>query len=912
MRRLIGHESDVQDLGWSWDSSVLVSVGLDSKIVVWSGYTFEKLKTLSHHQSHIKGITFDPANKYFATASDDRSIKIFRFQSPPPNATAHDQVNNFVLEATIQTPFANSPLSSYFRRCSWSPDGGHIAAANSVNGPVASVAIVNRGTWDSEINLIGHELPVEVCAFSPRMFYTEPYTGQSHDANGMPLRSVTVIACAGQDKTLSIWNTTHSRPFVVTQELTLKTITDLAWHPDGETVFVSSLDGSIMAAKFETGELGYPAAVSKNEEALSKFGAGRKAGIVEGTDALMLEESSKAGELKGVQGRMGELMGDGASHAAPLTNGTTPQTNGTSAFPATTTNGMNATPTSAPPQQAAQDVRVNKLKQRVTIGPDGKKRIAPLLVSSSAGLAESSLPQSQLVQGAAQGMRSDAPHNVLDLSKPYDGFPKGGLAALLVGNKRKFADIDGDHDRRIERRMADGVRDGGAPIVMNGTDGLIPPSMVVPKPTEIDIPGALRPAIVSPALTVSQVRLAIPMVRSVILRTVDGSEPPKTAGPEAPINDDTTILEARNASGPSRTGRPHDRDPTRITCTKSGQSLWQDYLPKAVLLLTGNSNFWAAACEDGSMHVWTPAGRRLLNPLILEAQPVIIDCRGWWLLAISAIGMCHVWNIKTLSAPHPPISVAPILDIALHAQGPHLTPSPGIVFARLNTQGRIVVAMSNGDGYTYSPTMFVWQRLSEPWWAVGSQYWNTTDSSVTNVSSSNKDKPPEEDDQVALENVSAGVVPLLERNTTSQTLLRGRAYFLQRLIKALLVAEGFEGFEASVSVAHLENRVAAAMTLSAREEFRVYLLMYAKRLGAEGLKSKIEELLRSLLGDIFTEAGDKLSVEDAAGKGWHTPENEICGWKREDLLKEVVLLLGKISLLLREFVQLLTLRRQTP
>jgi len=324
----------------------------------------------------------------------------------------------------------------------------------------------------------------------------------------------------------------------------------LAWHPDGETVFVASLDGSIMAAKFEIGELGYPAAVSKNEEALSKFGAGRKAGIVEGTDALMLEESSKAGELKGVQGRMGELMGDGASHAAPLTNGTTPYTNGASTFSTTATNGTNAPPTPAPSQQAAQDVRINKLKQRVTIGPDGKKRIAPLLVSSSAGLAESSLPQSQLVQGAAQGMRSDVPHNVLDLSKPYDGFPKGGLAALLVGNKRKFADIDGDHDRRIERRMADSVRDGGAPIVMNGTDGLIPPSMAVPKSTEIDIPGALRPAIVSPALTVSQVRLAVPIVRSVILRTVDGSEPPKTTGSEAPTNDDTTILEARNASGP--------------------------------------------------------------------------------------------------------------------------------------------------------------------------------------------------------------------------------------------------------------------------------------------------------------------------------------------------------------------------
>jgi len=568
---LIGHDNDVQDLGWSFDSSILVSVGLDSKVVVWSGHTFEKLKTLSQHQSHVKGITFDPANKYFATASDDRTIKIFRFTSPPPNATAHDQVNNFMLETTIVSPFASSPLTTYFRRCSWSPDGNHIAAANAVNGPVSSVAIINRGSWDSDINLIGHEGPVEVCAFSPRMFYREPLTAAHMDANGHSmLPSVTVIACAGQDKTLSVWNTSYARPFVITQELCAKPITDLAWKPDGETLFMSSLDGGIMAAVFEPGELGFAAPIQENEKALTKYGAGRKAGVVEGTDALRLEELSKADEQKAVQGRMGELMGDGALQPTPVTNGSTvtPRTNGVSASTAVNgsaqTNGQ-ATPP-APPQPPPQDPKITQLKQRVEI-VNGKKRLKPLLISSSGG--ESSLPQTQLMAGMG-GSRpgADAPHSILDLSKPYDGLPKGGLASLLIGNKRKYAEIEGDEERRTEKRLGTLATNGAAPVVLNGVDGLIPPHKGA-RP-EIEIPEALRPAIINPALTVSQVRLAVPVLRSLIVRSMDGSEPPKApaSGPEA---EDTIMLEARNATGPSRTGRAQDRDPSQTSSSPDWQ-----------------------------------------------------------------------------------------------------------------------------------------------------------------------------------------------------------------------------------------------------------------------------------------------------------------------------------------------------
>lgn len=726
--------------------------------------------------------------------------------------------------------------------------------------------------------------------------------------------AVTVIACAGQDKALSVWNTSSPRPFVVSQEIAAKSISDLAWSPDGETIYMTSLDGTIVTCMFDPGELGYPVPLTNNDKSLAKYGAGRRVGIVEGTDALKLEENSKAGEIKGAQGRMGELMGDATQSA--LTNGDSAKptthalTNGT-ATPINGVNGDSQTIETTPAQPPDPHIaKIDKLKQRVTITKDGKKRIQPLLVSSASGVGESSLPKPQLMSTVVQRGGDDAPKGAtLDLSKPFDGLPRGGLASLLLGNKRKFADVDGDEDQRGQKRIAAVQQTGATPIVINSTNGLVHPGSAA-KTTTAEISEALRPAIINPSLTVSQIRLAVPLVRSVILRPMDvnvamSGENGQFA--EGASDDASTVFEARNSSGPARTGRAQDREPTRLNVSRRGQAIWQDYLPRAVLLVTGNQNFWAAACEDGSLYVWTPAGRRMINAMILEAQPVILDCKGWWLLAVTAVGICYVWDIRSLSAPHPPVSLAPVLDAASAAQQAHLTTAPAVMFARLNSQGRIVVGMSNGDGFSYSPSMYTWQRLSEPWWAVGSQYWNTADTSISAVQSAQSSKNNTDDDDLKPENISAGIIPHLERNTTTQALLRGRSYFLQRLVKTLLVAEGFEGFESAVSIAHLENRVAAAMTLGAKEEFRVYLMMYAKRIGAEGMKGKVEELLRGLMGNIFEdedgedEIGDDNQDSDRKtsrrrrGEGWMAEGDEMVGWKREDLLKEVVLILGKHS-----------------
>jgi protein HIRA/HIR1 len=897
-KRLIGHENDVQDLGWSYDSSILVSVGLDSKIVVWSGHTFEKLKSLSVHQSHVKGITFDPANKYFATASDDRTIKLFRFTSPSPSATSYDSINNFTLEHTIVAPFSSSPLTTYFRRCSWSPDGNHIAAANAVNGRVSSVAIITRGLWDSDINLIGHEGPTEVCTFCPRLFSKHEISPETTDNSGYSTQAlVTVIACAGQDKTLSIWNTSSSRPLVVCQDLAGKSISDLAWTPDGLTLFASSLDGSIVALNFERGELGFIAPWSENDKALQKFGVGRRGiGVVEDVNALRLEEISKAGELRGAEGRMGALMGDaGSSVPVPTLNGTANSTALVKVDSASAvTNGGPAQGSPAPAVDP-DSAKIEAMKQRVTITKEGKKRVAPLLVSSS-GTGLSSLPQSQLMAASSSNAQNEAPQSILDLSKPYDGLPRGGLAAMLLGNKRARVAIEGEEEEElVSKRPNLGSMNGPVPIMINGVNGIEPAIPIPPANGIVPTPEFLRPAVINPSMAVSQVRLAVPKIRTHILRSLDrGTLPPAISGnatngaDESAKTSEDVILEAQNP-GPNQVVK----DPARISATKRGVTLWQDFLPRAVILVTGNKNFWAAACEDGGIYTWTPGGRRILNALVLESQPVIIECRGWWLLCITAVGLCHVWNLKTLSSPHPPVSLAPILEIAMHSLGTHTTSAPGVTSAHLNSTGHIIVTLSNGDGYSYSPTMYVWQRLSEAWWAVGSQYWNSNDSSISSLQSTGVGPDLRRNGEVDSSNVSAGVIPYLERHTTNEVLLKGRAYHLQRLIKTLLAKEGFESFESGVSIAHLENRVAAALQLGAREEFRIYLYMYAKRLGAEGLKNKVEELLRSIIGGVLQEKKEGVQVDK--GEGWLSEDDQLCGWDRKELLKGVVLILGKIS-----------------
>ena len=124
---------------------------------------------------------------------------------------------------------------------SWSPDGAHITASNAMNnnGFVFTAAVITRGSWTSDISLVGHENTVEVAVsvgssaftrflqrvqcYNPHIFLRDP---------SMPVVTAnicSVVALGADDCSVSVWQTKSARPLIVAKEVFERQIMDLSW-----------------------------------------------------------------------------------------------------------------------------------------------------------------------------------------------------------------------------------------------------------------------------------------------------------------------------------------------------------------------------------------------------------------------------------------------------------------------------------------------------------------------------------------------------------------------------------------------------------------------------------------------------------------------------------------------------------
>ncbi|AFZ02279.1 WD40 repeat domain-containing protein [Calothrix sp. PCC 6303] len=206
---LIGHSDAVNGVAWSADGKTLASASGDKTIKIWDATTIKPLKTLTGHSDRVRGVVWNADGKTLASASSDTTIKLW------------DATTGKLLKTL-------TGHSSAVNGVAWSADGKTLASASSDT----TIKLWDETTGKPLKTLTGHSDGVISVAWS---------------ADGKTLAS------ASLDNTIKLWDATMGKP--------LKTLAGhsdavygVAWSADGKTLASASWDNTIKLWDATTGK----------------------------------------------------------------------------------------------------------------------------------------------------------------------------------------------------------------------------------------------------------------------------------------------------------------------------------------------------------------------------------------------------------------------------------------------------------------------------------------------------------------------------------------------------------------------------------------------------------------------------------------------------------------------------------
>ena len=198
-----GHQRQIITLSVAKDSTLMVSGGKDSTIVLWDFVNARVLKRLSYHDGIITSVHISNDHRYIVSGGTDRKVFIYDIQS----------------DRLIQ---GFSDHSDDINCVRFSCDGNWIASA----GCDKIVNIYSTAELRLAASLKGHKGWVRDIAFS-------------HD-------STRLISC-GDDSRLIIWRFTESSGIFPEQSIKLSRswLLSTDTHPDGKTYTTGDINGVI-------------------------------------------------------------------------------------------------------------------------------------------------------------------------------------------------------------------------------------------------------------------------------------------------------------------------------------------------------------------------------------------------------------------------------------------------------------------------------------------------------------------------------------------------------------------------------------------------------------------------------------------------------------------------------------------
>ncbi|KAI6216996.1 Protein HIRA [Aphelenchoides fujianensis] len=236
---LCGHRMEVQHLEFSYDGRYLASCSLDSSVIVWDVERLPNALVVLNadrdgHRDHVTGLAWDPLERFLATQSSDKTLKIWR-------------CDLWTCDQTISAPFTHAPTNSLFRRMDWTADGSLLIAPCATKSGFHTAKVVMRKGYDQTRDLVGFRDTVScVRSSSTCLRYKTP--------DGVE-KTLNCVAVGAMDRSLSLWLLPgFSRPLCVLQNFFPGALLDMTWH--GNTLAVVGINAGVRCLRLNEAEIG--------------------------------------------------------------------------------------------------------------------------------------------------------------------------------------------------------------------------------------------------------------------------------------------------------------------------------------------------------------------------------------------------------------------------------------------------------------------------------------------------------------------------------------------------------------------------------------------------------------------------------------------------------------------------------
>ncbi|KAH7958413.1 hypothetical protein HPB49_001382 [Dermacentor silvarum] len=655
---LRGHSGDVLDLAWSPFDSWLASCSVDNTVVIWNAKRWQEiLAVLKGHTGLVKGVSWDPVGKYIASQSDDKSLRVWR---------THD----WQQECVITEPFLECGGTTHILRLNWSPDGQYLVSAHAMNNAGPTAQIVERDTWRTNKDFVGHRKAVTCVRFNSHI-----RSRVNKDNN----KTQTFCCCAigSRDRSLSVWLTCLKRPLVVVHDLFSNSVLDISWSQEGNQLLVCSWDGTVAYIDFTGEEIGMP--ISPDERNLwhqklygkSLSGPGsqqRQSGatLVEDPEVLKAQEQySKAQQQQRTASTLSKEVNGVTPSASPATSNV-PTSSANSVVRPINTNSNSSRP--LPYIKGPTD------KQIETRMPDGRRRITPLFIPPDPEVGDVPVPfNSQALPNFSSSTESKS-RIVIEKRDESSSVPATDLcdkSSDKTPSLKAQKESAGQSAANAHQSVPGGVPQRHQAMFPALKQGM-PATVKVGDMENID--GWANQCFVRKLMLACKMKKnkqcqVAQLENSKVLRSIQ-------------LQTDIPV--------------PGSRTVSKVRCSEEEVVFWEHLVSGRGVALAASSHVVCVVCEDRTLTALSClTGAKLMPPLLLSWPVAHMLCKGSCLLVLTTHGSLHVWDLSRR-----------ICTVRDESAGATLRASS------ITDEGLPLLTLTTGKSYLFSKDLGSWLLLT--------------------------------------------------------------------------------------------------------------------------------------------------------------------------------------------------------